>query len=229
MRDARHELDDLLRVISHDLRAPVRHLGAFSQLLRERLDELGGDPESRDYLQSMDEATRNLGRMIDGLQQLSMIGRAPLERQPLDLHALAHEVRQRIAPGTPHRDIDWNIATDFPPCEADPLLVRQLLERLLSNAVKFTGRTPAAQIVVDWQRSDGGTVEVRVRDNGAGFPPTGADRLFGIFERLHPVSEFEGLGVGLAAARYIVERHGGSIRAEGAPHAGCSVWFSLGG
>ncbi len=227
-RDARHELEDLLRVIAHDLRAPVRHLTAFSGLLRERLDELGADPEALDYLGSMAEATRNLGAMIDGLQQLSQIGRAPLERQPLDLHGLVHEVRQRVLPEAAGRPIEWAVASDFPPLEGDPLLVRQLLERLLSNAVKFTRRMPVAQVVVDWQRTPGGTVEVRVRDNGAGFPATGVDKLFGIFERLHPVSEFEGLGVGLAAARHIVERHGGGIRAEGAPQAGCSIWFTLG-
>ena len=227
-RNPRADLDDLFRAISHDLRAPVRHMSAFGIMLRERLGELGNDGEALSCLDAMDEATQNLGRMIDGVLELSRIARAPLLRQPLDLHTLLDEVRTGLEGQACGRHIDWRLADDWPACEGDAALVRQLFERLLSNALKFTRKKTDASISVFWQTMADGRTEFVVRDNGAGFNPAHASGLFGIFERLHPQSEFEGLGVGLAGARQIVERHGGRISAEAAPHAGCSVSFTLG-
>ncbi|MCZ2497378.1 two-component sensor histidine kinase [Xylophilus sp. Kf1] len=227
-RNPRADLDDLFRAISHDLRAPVRHMSAFGIMLRERLGELGNDGEAISCLDAMDEATQNLGRMIDGVLELSRIARAPLLRQPLDLRTLLDEVRSGLENQAGGRSIDWQLATDWPDCEGDAALVRQLFERLLSNALKFTRKKTDARINVFWQTGADGRTEFVVRDNGAGFNPAHASGLFGIFERLHPQSEFEGLGVGLAGARQIVERHGGRISAEAAPHAGCSVTFTLG-
>jgi two-component system OmpR family sensor kinase len=227
-RNPRADLDDLFRAISHDLRAPVRHMSAFGIMLRERLGELGNDGEALSCLDAMDEATQNLGRMIDGVLELSRIARAPLLRQPLDLRGLLEEVRTQLECQAGGRDIEWRVADDWPACEGDAALVRQLFERLLSNALKFTRKQPVAVISLFWQSTSEGRTEFFVRDNGAGFNPAHASGLFGIFERLHPQSEFEGLGVGLAGARQIVERHGGRIAADGAPHAGCTVRFTLG-
>ncbi len=226
-RNPRADLDDLFRAISHDLRAPVRHLSAFGLMLRERLGELGGDGEALSCLDAMDDATQNLGRMIDGVLELSRIARAPLLRQPLDMGTVVEEVRQEFAAQAAGRQIEWRIAADWPPCDGDAALVRQLFQRLLSNAVKFTRRQAEAVISIGWDTTAEGRTEFFVQDNGAGFNPAGAAGLFGIFERLHPQSEFEGLGVGLAGARQIVERHGGRISADAAPHAGCTVRFTL--
>jgi signal transduction histidine kinase len=227
-RNPRADLDDLFRAISHDLRAPVRHLSAFGLMLRERLGELGGDGEALTCLDAMDDATQNLGRMIDGVLELSRIARAPLLRQPLDVRTVIEEVRDQLQPLAGTRLVDWHIAEDWPACEGDAALVRQLFERLLSNALKFTRKKAEASITIGWQKSADGRTEFVISDNGAGFNPATAAGMFGIFERLHPQSEFEGLGVGLAGARQIVERHGGRIAADGAPNAGCSVRFTLG-
>jgi len=227
-RNPRADLDDLFRAISHDLRAPVRHLGAFGLMLRERLGEIGGDGEALSCLDAMDDATQNLGRMIDGVLELSRIARTPLLRQPLDLSALVDEARLHLAAQAQGRAVDWTVAGDWPATEGDAALVRELLELLLANALKFTRKKPVATIAVGWRRAADGRVEYTVADNGAGFNPASAEGLFGIFKRLHPQSEFEGLGVGLAGARQIVERHGGRIAADAAPHAGCTVRFTLG-
>lgn len=227
-RNPRADLDDLFRAISHDLRAPVRHLSAFGLMLRERLGEIGSDGEALSCLDAMDDATQNLGRMIDGVLELSRIARAPLLRQPLDLRALVDEVRDQLQPLANGRVVDWQVSQDWPACEGDAALVRQLFERLLSNALKFTRKKADAVITVGWQTNNKGRTEFFVQDNGAGFNPATAAGIFGIFERLHPQSEFEGLGVGLAGARQIVERHGGRIAADAAPHQGCSIRFTLG-
>ena len=226
-RNPRADLDDLFRAISHDLRAPVRHLSAFGLMLRERLGELGGDGEALSCLDAMDDATQNLGRMIDGVLELSRIARAPLLRQPLHLQVLVDEVRTEFESQIRGRAIDWRVAQDWPVCDGDAALVRQLFERLLSNALKFTRRKPDASISIGWETGPEGRVEFVVRDNGAGFNPANAAGLFGIFQRFHPQSDFEGLGVGLAGARQIVECHGGRISADAAPHAGCTVRFTL--
>ncbi|XAH22825.1 ATP-binding protein [Xylophilus sp. GW821-FHT01B05] len=224
---ARAELEDFFRVASHDLRAPLRHLKAFGGLLRERLEDLGSDDEALSFLANMEQSTALMGRMVDGLLGLSRIGRAPLTVLPLDLAALAAEVRDGLQAEAAGRNVAWHIAPDLPACQGDPALLRQLLQHLLGNALKFTRRQPAAQIAVGWQRGTQGAAEIFVRDNGAGFNPAAAGRLFGVFERLHGTSEFEGLGLGLAAVRRIAERHGGSVRAEGALDAGCTVYVRL--
>jgi len=225
---ARAELEDFFRVASHDLRAPLRHLKAFGGLLRERLHDLGGDAEALEFLATMDQSTALMGRMVDGLLMLSRIGRAPLTMLPLDLAALAAEVRDGLQAEAAGRSVNWQIAPDLPACQGDPALVRQLLQHLLGNALKFTRRQAVAQIAVGWHPAAGGAAEFFVRDNGAGFNPAAAGRLFGVFERLHGTAEFEGLGLGLAAVRRIAERHGGSARAEAAPDAGCTVYVQWG-
>ncbi len=222
---ARAEMEDFFRAASHDLRAPLRHLGAFGGLLRERVRDLGGDAEALEYLGAMDDAVGQLGRMVDGLLELSRVGRAPLLLQPVDLGALVTEARSALEPACAGRTIRWELGP-FAPCTGDVALLRDLLGRLLSNAVKFTRQTPQAVIAVRAEPA-GDRVQLQVRDNGAGFNPAQAGRLFGIFERLHSVSAFEGTGIGLAVVRRIAERHGGCVAADGAPQAGCTVHVTL--
>ena len=225
LAETRAELEDFFRVASHDLRAPLRHLKAFGQLLRERVEDLGRDPETLGFIDTMEQSAQQLARMVDGLLELSRIGRAPLVPQPLDVAALVQEARRALV--LPPQPVAWQVAADIPPCQGDPALVRLALQHLLSNAVKFSGKRPAPQIAVGWQPGAEGLVEIVVRDNGAGFNPASAGKLFGVFERLHSTSEFDGLGIGLAAVRRIAQRHGGTAQAEGQRDAGCTVRFSL--
>lgn len=225
LAETRAELEDFFRVASHDLRAPLRHLKAFGQLLRERVDDLGRDPETLSFLDTMEQSAQQLGRMVDGLLELSRIGRAPLVPQPLDVAALVQEARQALVP--PPRSVAWQVAADIPTCRGDPALVRLALQHLLSNAVKFSAKRATPEIAVGWQPGAEGRVEIVVRDNGAGFNPAAAGKLFGVFERLHSTSEFDGLGIGLAAVRRIAQRHGGTAWAEGQRDVGCTVCFSL--
>ncbi|MCS4510462.1 sensor histidine kinase [Xylophilus ampelinus] len=221
----RAELEDFFRVASHDLRAPLRHLKAFGQLLRERVEDLGRDPETLSFLDTMERSAQQMARMVDGLLELSRIGRAPLVPQPLDVAALVQEARQALA--LPPQPVAWRVAADIPRCLGDPVLVRLALQHLLSNAVKFSAKRPAPEIAVGWQLGGEGQIEIVVRDNGAGFNPAAAGKLFGVFERLHSSAEFDGLGIGLAAVRRIAQRHGGTAQAEGQRDAGCTVRFSL--
>jgi len=227
LQAARDALGDFAYVVSHDLRANLRHITAYAALVRE---ELGDVPpaEALTYLDTVTSAARLMGRQIDGLMAWSQLDRVELDAATLDVHALIEEVCQALAGEAAGRQVDWQVAADLPPLRGDAALLRQLLGHLLSNALKFTRpRTPAV-IHIGWQPPvENGLCLLFVRDNGVGFNPQQQDKLFHVFQRLHSASEFEGLGLGLALARKIVERHGGSIRAEGEPDAGCCIRFTL--
>lgn len=224
----RTELEEFFRVASHDLRAPLRHIAAFGGLLRERIDELGGDAEAREYLGAMQRSGEQLTRMVEGLLDLSRIARAQLQMEPIDIAALAREVQAELsAQSAAAALIRWELPGAALVCEADAKLARQLLRYLLDNAAKFSSRTASPCIRLSAHRPPGGRLQLELVDNGAGFRMEGAARLFGVFERLHPASEFDGTGIGLAASRRIVERHGGQIAAIGEPGKGCTVRFDL--
>lgn len=227
LQAARDALGDFAYVVSHDLRANLRHITAYAGLVRE---ELGDAPpaEALTYLDTVTRAARLMGRQIDGLMAWSMLDRTELDTATLDVRALVEEARQALAAETAGRQIDWQVAADLPPLRGDAALVRQLLGHLLSNALKFTRPRASAVIQIGWQPpAEDGRCTLFVRDNGVGFNPQLQGKLFHVFQRLHSASEFEGLGLGLALARKIVERHGGSIRAEGQPDAGCCIRFTL--
>lgn len=227
LQAARDALGDFAYVVSHDLRANLRHITAYAGLVRE---ELGDAPpaEALSYLDTVTSAARLMGRQIDGLMAWSMLDRAELDATTLDVRALIEEARQALAGEAAGRRIDWQVAADLPPLRGDAALVRQLLGHLLSNALKFTRPRTSAVIQIGWQPpAEDGRCTLFVQDNGVGFNPQQQSKLFHVFQRLHSASEFEGLGLGLALARKIVERHGGSIRAEGEPDAGCCVRFTL--
>ncbi|HPJ56987.1 MAG TPA: transporter substrate-binding domain-containing protein [Kiritimatiellia bacterium] len=221
---ANKELEAFSYSVSHDLRAPLRHVAGFVQLLQAnaqgKLDETGAR-----YIEVIAGATRKMGELIDDLLSFSRTGRAQMRIEPVALGPLVDECRRELEPETKGRRIEWVIG-ELPEVQADRSLLRQVLANLLGNAVKYTGKREDARIEVT-SRREGGEIIVCVRDNGAGFDMKYADKLFGVFQRLHNESDFEGTGIGLANVRRIVVRHGGRTWAEGAVDRGAAFSFSL--
>lgn len=223
---AEADLEDVFRIVGHDLRAPLRHLTAYSQLIREEVEEGAGAEQLAPYLGTLEGAARKLGRMIDGVLAFSRAGRAPLVPATVDMGALLREARAMLQPEAAGRAVAWQIADDWPAVRGDAALLRELWQVLLSNALKFTRPQAEPRIAVGWRRVEAG-LECQVRDNGVGFNPAQAGQLFGMFRRLHRENEFDGVGTGLALAQRIVVRHGGHIEATAEPGAGCTVRFVL--
>lgn len=221
-----HELEAFSYSVSHDLRAPLRSVDGFSQLLLrrygDRLDETG-----RDYLQRVRRATQRMGTLIDDLLRLSRISRSGLDRKPIDLGALAAEVMAELHQTAPERRFAFAVDEGIPTASADRHLMRIVLENLLGNAWKFTRNRDRPQAWFRCTERDGKTV-FEVGDNGAGFEMQYADKLFGAFQRLHGEDEFEGTGIGLATVQRIIHRHGGRIWAQAAPEQGARFFFTLG-
>jgi signal transduction histidine kinase len=217
------ELVSLNYAISHDLRAPLRAIDGFGRIL---LEECGAtlDAKHQDYLRRIGSAARELGVLIDDLLQLSRVGRADLRPARLDLSELACRIAGDLQAAAP-RAVEVAIE-DGLVAHADRSLMRLALEHLIGNSWKFTGRTPSPRIEFRAERVNEATVFV-VRDNGAGFDPARADRLFQPFQRLHTAAEFDGAGIGLAVVYKIVNRHGGRVWAEGSPGLGASIYFTL--
>lgn len=223
----RVSMDDFASAVSHDLRANLRHITAYTELVREELGA-GGKPELLSYLDTVTRAAQRLGQQINGLQTLSHIGRASLDVTVQDVRALIDEARQGLRAEQTGRPIEWRVADDFPPVQGDAVLLRQLWMHLLSNALKFTAQRVPAQLELGWERlSDATQCALFVRDNGVGFNPRLQDRLFRPFQRLHGTGQFDGQGLGLAQAKKIVQRHGGRIEAESDGETGCLVRFTL--
>ena len=220
------ELDAFAYTVSHDLRAPLRSLHGFSEALlddyTDRLDETG-----REYLRRLQANVARMGHMIDDLLNLSRSTRVELVRGDVDLTAMAHEVAAELTAAEPERQVSM-VVQDGLHTHADPQLLRLLLQNLISNAWKFTGRSSRPVVEMARCERDGESMFV-VRDNGAGFDMRYADKLFTAFQRLHPAAEFEGTGIGLAIVARIVHRHGGRVFAEAAPDQGASFYFSLEG
>ena len=222
---ANQELEAFSYSVSHDLRAPLRHVEGFSRLLEE-IHGAAPSGDAQQYLGRIREATVRMGQMIDALLNLSRLGRQPLRRHRTNLGELLEQVQRDIQLETAGREIEWKLGP-LPSLHCDANLVRQVLTNLLSNAVKFTSRREHAVIEVGAKTSDGQPV-IFVRDNGVGFNPKTASKLFGAFQRLHAHSEFEGTGVGLATVQRIVHRHGGRVWAEAEVGKGATFYFSLG-
>jgi two-component system OmpR family sensor kinase len=219
-------LADYAYSVSHDLRANLRHITAYVGLIREELGDTANS-EVANFLNIVTNSSFLMARQIDGLVRWSQLDRVMLDEAALDLHALIEEVRQSMQSEMSGRQVDWQIAADFPALRGDGILLRELFRHLLSNALKFTRTRPKAVIQVGWQPPADGRCQVFVRDNGVGFNRRQRDKLFHVFQRLHSSQEFEGLGLGLALARKIVALHDGTIRVEGEPDAGCQISFTL--
>ena len=221
------ELEAFAYSVSHDLRAPLRHIAGFADLLLKH-SEGQLDATSLHHLGAIVQSTEQMGRLIDDLLILSRVGRAEMQTRRVALDEIIHKVRGELAPEEEGRHITWEIGP-LPPVEADPILLRQVWANLLSNAVKFTAQQEKARIEIGALPIDteSSHVTLFVRDNGVGFDPQYTHKLFGVFQRLHREEEFEGTGVGLATVRRIVERHGGRVWAKGEPDHGATFYFTL--
>lgn len=221
LTQANHELESFAYIVSHDLRAPLRSIEGFGRILSERYSHVL-DAQGHDYLGRVRNAAGRMDALIDALLAMSRITRGEFKRSPLDLSRLAGEVVTELRQTDPAREVDVVIAPGLR-AEGDAALVRNLLQNLLGNAWKFTASTADARI--EFTCADAGHFEVR--DNGAGFNSEYAGKLFRPFQRLHREDEYSGHGVGLASVKRIVERHGGSICAEGVPGQGATIRFTL--
>jgi len=222
---ANKELESFAYSVSHDLRAPLRHLVGYSELLQKQA--LGSlDEKSQRYVQIILESAKRMGNLIDDLLAFSRIGRAETKTTSVDLQQLVADVAFEIGAQAKGQDISWNIGA-LPVCYGDRALLRVVLVNLLSNAVKFSGTRRPAKVEVGSVDGNGDNSEIFVRDNGVGFDMQYVDKLFGVFQRLHRADEFEGTGIGLATVQRIVHRHGGTVRAEGTEDQGATFYFSL--
>lgn len=222
---ANKELEAFTYSVSHDLRAPLRHVDGFSKLLVEKYArELS--PDAREYVATIRESAVQMGMLIDDLLNLARVGRRPLSMQVTGLNSLVEEVRGDLLRAHPDRVIEWKIAT-LPFVECDPALMKQVFANLLSNAVKYTRPRNPAVIEVGAAQQNGASA-VFVRDNGVGFSMKYANKLFGVFQRLHRSEDFEGTGVGLATVQRILHKHGGRAWAEAELDKGATFYFTLG-
>jgi light-regulated signal transduction histidine kinase (bacteriophytochrome) len=230
LQDINQDLESFSYSVSHDLRAPLRHIGSFVGMLREEL-ESHDSPDVQRHLDTIGQAADHMGQLIEGLLAFSRLGRAPLQRKNLAMGALLQSSMNRVqhdpALRRPPEAVRWELAQDLPEVQGDALLLSQVWDNLLANALKYSRPRELAEIAVGWHTSGDGELVFWVRDNGVGFDPRRADKLFGVFQRLHRAKEFEGTGIGLALCRRIVERHGGRIWAESEPGKGSTFFFAL--
>lgn len=224
LQDANRELESFSYSVSHDLRAPLRAINGFSRMFTE--EYAAHLPQDAQHLQTLiQENALKMSQLIDDLLAFSRLGRAPLQKSPLQLEDLIREVWNDLALERENRQIEFTLGT-LPPVQADPALLRQVFTNLLSNAIKFTRYSTNAGIEIGClTRSDENIYFVR--DNGAGFDMEYAHKLFGVFQRLHNETEFEGTGVGLAIVQRVIHRHGGKIWAEAKPNHGATFSFTL--
>ncbi|WCM89239.1 sensor histidine kinase [Acidovorax sp. NCPPB 3576] len=248
---ARQEQEAFLRAVSHDLRAPVRHILAYGRLVRETVADSNADPEALQFLDTIAQAGQQLGGMIDGLIQLGRIGSAPATPGLVELGPALHRavaaartaaaaasIPKNAAAKTPAEEESataWinTVQWDLPAAQACPALwadagwLQEVLVALLDNALKFSRGSQPPRIAVQVRAASGDRIAITVQDNGAGFPTAQAGQLFQVFQRLHPASQFEGLGLGLVRCRRLVARMGGSIDISAAPQQGCTVCVQL--
>ncbi|HWQ33675.1 MAG TPA: PAS domain S-box protein [Blastocatellia bacterium] len=224
LQAANRELEAFSYSVSHDLRAPLRHITGFANLL---LGEAGALSESgQRHLSIIVDSARRMASLIDDLLTFSRLGRTEMRRIPVDLNQLVREAQRELQPAVAGREIIWTIH-QLPETAGDPSLLRQVFVNLLSNALKYSRTRHPARIEIGEVPAQSDEIVVFVRDNGVGFDMEYADKLFGLFQRLHSAKDFEGTGIGLANVQRIIQRHGGHIWAEGAVDQGATFFFSL--
>jgi signal transduction histidine kinase len=225
------EFQEFVYTVSHDLRAPLRHIFAYAQVIEEDWPE--APPEMLGHLATIRGSAELLTQQLEGLTQLSRIANQPLQQQAVDLVTLTGSVVDELTQRAPERSVQWQLAGDMPAVWADAYGLHLVLSQVLDNALKFSrGRDPA-KIGTTWLRvpatdpNYAECIEISLQDNGIGFAPEQSDKLFKVFGKLHPAREFEGLGLGLVLARKWLARMGGTIRIEGALDRGCRVLITL--
>jgi PAS domain S-box-containing protein len=219
------ELEAFSYSVSHDLRTPLRHIGGFARIL---VDDFGPAMavEAREHLQRIEEAVRRMGLLVDALLRMAVLRRRPLRLSYSELNPIVDDVVTMLHGECNGRDVEWRIAK-LPALDCDPILMAQVFQNLLGNALKYSRGRAKAVIEVDSIQQPGKPAIIFVRDNGAGFNLQYAEKLFGVFQRFHTDSEFEGTGVGLATVHRIIQKHGGMIWAEAEPDHGATFYFAL--
>jgi len=223
---ANKELEAFTYSVSHDLRAPLRHISGFSKMLVEEFSP-ALPPEAQHYLERIQGGTRRMGLLVDDLLNLGRVGRQALRIQLAGMQSIVEEVIAELQPEYVDREVEWKIGT-LPFLDCDPGLLKQVFQNLLSNALKFT-RPRAAAVIEVGQKEEGDSPVIYVRDNGVGFSMQYSGKLFGVFQRLHRQEDFEGTGVGLATVQRIITKHGGRIWAEAELDKGAAFYFTIGG
>jgi len=225
LESSNKELEAFAYSISHDLRAPLRHMAGFTELLHKSAGPTLNDKSKR-YVTMIMESAKRMGSLIDDLLAFSRIGRAETHKTTLSLDQLVQEALSEVKQDTAGRNVVWNLKT-LPACYGDRSMLRLVFVNLISNAVKFTRTRDRAEIEVGCFDQKKDQVTLFVRDNGVGFDMKYSNKLFGVFQRLHPPEDFEGTGIGLATVQRIVHRHGGRVWAEGLVNQGATFYFSL--
>ena len=225
LQAANKELEAFSYSVSHDLRAPLRHVAGFVELLKNDAGPVLSE-KSRRHLTTISTSAKRMGDLIDDLLAFSRVGRVEMQKSAVDLNSLVKETLADLQGETNGRNIVWKI-DPLPDVQADRAMLRQVIINLLANAVKFTRTRDPAIIEIGCAPADSNEVIIVVRDNGAGFDPKYANKLFGVFQRLHSSSDFEGTGIGLANVQRIILRHGGRVWAEGAVDQGATFFFSI--
>lgn len=221
---ANRELEAFSYSVSHDLRAPLRAVDGFSQALLEDYAPLLPE-DGRRYIETIRKGAQKMGTLIDDLLVFSRLGRQPMNQQKVETAKLVREVLDELVAQETGREIEVHVG-DLPICTGDPALLRQVWVNLLSNALKYTRKREVSRVEVDFETTSAGTV-YSVRDNGSGFDMRYAGKLFGVFQRLHRMEDYEGTGVGLAIVQRVIQRHGGRIWAESSLDQGTTFSFTL--
>jgi signal transduction histidine kinase len=225
LQSVNKELEAFAYSVSHDLRAPLRHIAGFTELLQKHSDPVL-DEESRGHIGMILDAANRMGNLVDDLLAFSRIGRAETQKTTVNLEQLVRGVVSEMAPDTKGRDIGWRIGTS-PICYGDPSMLRLVFSNLISNALKFTRTRPQAEIEIGSLNDAPDELVVFVKDNGVGFDMKYKDKLFGVFQRLHSQQAFEGTGIGLATVQRIIHRHDGRVWAEGSVNNGATFYVAL--
>jgi PAS domain S-box-containing protein len=226
LKAANKELETFTYSVSHDLRAPLRHISGFTRIMVEKFGP-SLPAEARQHLQLIEQGSTRMGQLVDELLKLARLGRQAVEVKVTELSSLVEDVVTLLAPETKGRQVDWKIQA-LPFVECDPILIRQVFQNLISNALKYSRPRSPAVIEIGQTKKEGENV-IFVKDNGVGFEMKYADKLFGVFQRLHLAEEFEGTGIGLATVERIVKKHGGRVWVEAEQDRGATFYFTLGG
>ena len=221
LQAARDELQAFTYTVSHDLRAPLRHINAFAQIIEEDWPTM--PPEVAGHLATIRQSAQLLTRQLDGLTALSRLGQQPVQLTRLDVAPTLAKAVASFTPDPLPRQIEWQIAPGLPPLWADEGMLQQVLGCVLDNARKFTHTRNPALIHVRGERLPDGSGVLTIADNGVGFKPEQASQLFKVFARLHPAREFDGLGLGLVMCRKLMARMGGNVQITAEPDRGCTV------